>query len=138
MTRYLRISAKFWRRPLANRFSMFLAIGLLNAALGYAIYAIGIAANAAPTAALAIATVIGAAFNYASTGFVVFNNRSLDRLPHFVAAYAVTYVLNASALVGLIAIGLGPAIAQLVLLPFVAVLSFSLFRTYVFRKYRQS
>ena len=113
-------------------------VGLLNTVVGYAIYVIGLAANAAPAAALAIATVVGAAFNYVSTGFVVFNNRSLGRLPHFVAAYAVTYVLNAGALEGLIAIGLGPAVAQLVLLPIVAVVSFFLFQTYVFRNDRKS
>ena len=138
MTRVVPISAKSLRWLLAKRFSVFLMVGLLNTVVGYAIYVIGLAANAAPAAALAIATVVGAAFNYASTGFVVFNNRSLGRLPHFVAAYAVTYVLNAGALEGLIAIGLGPAVAQLVLLPIVAVVSFFLFQTYVFRNDRKS
>jgi len=138
MTRDFGLSAKLWRQVPAKLFSVFLVVGLLNTAVGYAIYLIGLAANAAPAAALAIATVLGAAFNYASTGFIVFKNRSLGRLPHFFGAYALTYLLNAGALEGLTTLGLGPAVAQLLLLPFAAVLSFSLFRLYVFKEVRRS
>ena len=138
MTRDFRPPSKLSRQIPAKLFSLFLVIGLLNTAVGYAIYLIGLAANAAPAAALAIATVLGAAFNYASTGFLVFNNRSLGRLPHFIVAYVLTYLVNAGALEGLTVMGLGPALAQLVLLPFAAVLSFALFRLYVFREGRHS
>lgn len=137
MTRDFRSAAKLSRQIPTKLFSVFVIVGLLNTAVGYTIYLIGLAANAAPVAALAIATVLGAAFNYASTGFVVFKNRSLGRLPHFVGAYALTYLLNAGALEGLTALGLRPALAQLVLLPFAAVLSFSLFRLYVFKEGRR-
>ena len=117
-------------------FAVFLVVGLLNTAVGYAIYLGGIEVHAPPAVALGIATVLGACFNYASTGFLVFANRTLGRLPHFIAAYALTYLVNAGALEGLLAVGVGPALAQLALLPFVAVLSFVLFRQYVFSKSR--
>ena len=132
MTLDFRLPAKFLQKLPARLFSVFLLVGLANTAVGYTIYVIGVAANVPPVLALAIATVLGAAFNYASTGFVVFNNRSLDRLPRFVAAYLLTYLVNAALLAALIALGLGPVLSQLVLLPFIALLSFTLFRNYVF------
>lgn len=112
----------------------FLFTGVLNTVFGYAIYFLGLTAGLLPEVALAIATVLGAVFNYFSTGRIVFAYNSLDRLPRFIAAYAVVYALNALLLRGLITLFGHPAIIQAMLLPLMAAASFVIFRQFVFAK----
>lgn len=112
----------------------FLFTGLLNTAVGYAIYLAGLFAGLLPELALAIATVLGALFNYFSTGRIVFGYSALDRLPRFMGAYAMVYVVNALALRGLITLVGHPAIVQAMLLPLMAATSFVIFRQFVFAK----
>lgn len=112
----------------------FLFVGMLNTAVGYAIYLAGLFTGLLPEVALAIATLFGAIFNYFSTGRIVFSHASLDRLPRFVGAYTAVYVLNAAALRGMIAMFGHPAVVQAMLLPLLALTSFIIFRQFVFAK----
>jgi len=120
------------------QFVRFLLAGFVNAMFGYSIYLLGLLAGARPEVALLIATVAGAVFNYFTTGRLAFAHRDLRRLPLFVATYGVLYVVNAAAIRGLIGAGLRAALAQATLVPLMAVLSFLLFRFFVFRVGRQS
>lgn len=116
----------------------FLFTGMLNTAVGYSLYLAGLAIGLLPELALAVATTLGAIFNYFSTGRMVFGYRALDKLPRFIGSYALIYCLNAAALRGVIAVGIAPAIAQALLLPVVVVVSFLIFRTFVFSHARAS
>jgi putative flippase GtrA len=122
------------RSPDARRFVRFLAVGLLNTAFGYLVFAAGVLSGLAPAAALLAATLIGVGFNFATTGRLVFASRDTRRLPRFVLCYALAYVLNAGALHGLAALGVPPLAGQLLLLPPVVVLTFLAMRLFVFRE----
>lgn len=111
----------------------FLIVGILNTAVGYIIFLAGIGLSLSPAMALAIATVIGAVFNYFSTGHLVFRNAGLSKLPLFLGAYLVIYLGNLAALNGLITLGMPAPWAQVILLPVVAGSSFVIFKFLVFR-----
>ena len=126
------------RRALDSQILRFLFTGGLNTVFGYLVYVVGLWAHLAPEMALLIATVAGALFNYMTTARFVFRHRSLSRLGPFVCVYALVYVINAGAIRVVLSVGIAPAFAQALLVPFMAVLSFVLFRTLVFRAARPS
>ena len=126
------------RRALDNQFLRFLVTGGLNTAFGYLIYVVGLWARLAPEMALLVATMAGAVFNYMTTARFVFRHRTLSRLGPFVCTYALVYVINAGVIRLVLSTGIAPALAQALLVPFMAVLSFVLFRTLVFRAVPQS
>jgi len=115
------------------QFMKFLAVGLLNTAFGYALYALFVLGSLLPEIALALATIIGAIFNYVTTGRIVFAERSARKIPLFLLTYASIYVVNAASLRILISQELSPFLAQAILLPFVTVISFLTFRHLIFR-----
>jgi putative flippase GtrA len=117
-----------------GRFARFLAVGLLNTAFGYGVFAAGVLAGLAPAWALLPATVLGIGFNFLTTGRLVFASRDTTRLPRFVLCYAAVYGFNALALEALADLGLSPLASQLVLLPPVVVATFAIMRLLVFRE----
>jgi putative flippase GtrA len=128
----MRIVATFGRSLQRNRAARFVAVGGFNTLFGYAVYLAGLSLGLQPEYALAVATAIGALFNYFTTARVVFGHRAMNRLPVFVAAYAAIYLVNSLAIQLLLRAGLPPAGAQALLVPTMAVLSFLIFRTFVF------
>jgi putative flippase GtrA len=73
-------------------------------------------------------------FNFFTTGRLVFRNSDNGLFIRFAAAYASIYVLNALALRGLLGAGLGPFIAQAMLVPFSVIGTFAIMRAFVFRE----
>ena len=126
------------RRALDHQFVRFLFTGGFNTLFGYAVYLLGLLARLSPELALLVATGVGALFNYLTTARLVFRHRTLSRLAPFVGTYALVYLVNAGAIRLLLSGGLAPALAQAVLVPAMAVLSFGLFRFLVFRPVRPS
>jgi putative flippase GtrA len=118
----------------ARRFARFLAVGLLNTAFGYALYAGGLFLGLRPEVALLVATVLGVCFNFLTTGRLVFADRDQNRIVRFVLAYAVSYLFNVAMLRGLLAVGASPLVAQALVLPLMVVLTFVLMRAFVFRE----
>jgi putative flippase GtrA len=116
------------------RFVRFLAVGALNTAFGYLVFAAGVLAGLAPAWSLLAATAIGVGFNFLTTGRLVFSSRDNARLPRFVLCYGAVYAFNALALDGMRHLGLGPLASQLILLPPVVVATFALMRLFVFRE----
>lgn len=120
---------------LSTQFLRFLAVGVLNTAFGYGVFAGLVLAGTPPMPALVCAYLLGVPFNYATTGRWVFGGipRTFRSFARFVAAYVVIYAFNAvlyravEAWVGL------PLLAQALCLPMVAVFSFLLFRLHVFK-----
>jgi putative flippase GtrA len=111
----------------------FLAVGVLNTAFGYIIFAAGVLAGLASGIALAIAMVIGVIFNFFTLGRLVFDSRDPTRLPRFVGVYALTYVVNLMLLSLWEGAGVGPLLAQVACLPVTVSLTFVLMRVLVFR-----
>ena len=111
----------------------FLAVGVLNTAFGYAIFAAGVLAGLPSGIALAIAMVIGVIFNFFTLGRLVFDSRDPTRLPRFVGVYALSYVVNLLLLRLWEGAGVGPLLAQLACLPVTVSLTFVLMRFLVFR-----
>lgn len=108
-----------------RRFGRFLVVGVLNTAVGYCLYALFLMATPlGPQAALAAAFALGVLWNYLATARFVFGTRGYRRLPAYVLAYFAVYALNAQALRLAIAAGWEPLLAQALLVPFAAVLTY--------------
>ena len=81
-----------------SRFGRFVAVGLVNTAVGYGIYAAGLAAGLPPQAALAVQFVLGVLWNYGMHARIVFACRGFARLPAYVGAYVLLWAVNALSL----------------------------------------
>lgn len=115
------------------RLSAFVLVGVLNTAFGYAVYLAGLWSGLSPVLALAIATAVGAVFNYFTIGRLVFAERRLRLLPRFLAVYAVLYAFNAALLEAIMAAGARAWLAQGLSLPIVVAASYIMMNLVVFR-----
>lgn len=110
----------------------FLFVGALNTAVGYALFALFVWLGLTYPVAIALATVLGVAFNFQSTGRLVFGHAPFSRLLRFVGVYVIVYAINVGAVALLIRWGATPYGANaLVVLP-LALIAFILQRRLVF------
>jgi putative flippase GtrA len=109
-----------------RQFPRFVVIGVINTAFGLGVYTLLVLLGMPPQPALAVAFGIGVLWNFMLHGRFLFGIRGFGRLPHYIAAYIVTYSFNALSLQALLAAGLGSILAQTLLAPVAAVLSFIL------------
>jgi putative flippase GtrA len=115
-------------------FARFLVVGGINTLVGYGFFALLIFAGLPPELALWGATTLGVIFNFMTTGRFVFQNRDRSRIFRFVGVYVVIYLLNAAALRYLLFMSLSPLVAQLFLVPVVAITTFFALRSFVFKE----
>ncbi len=120
------------RTSTAIQFTKFLAVGVLNTAFGYGVFALLIFAGVRPMPSLAITYVVGVTFNFITTGRFVFDHLHRSALLRFIAAYVVVFLVNAGLYEILAASGITPLVAQAICLPIMAVLSFFIFKFHVF------
>lgn len=121
-------------RPWADpRFPRFLAVGVLNTAFGYGLFLALVHLPIPLWLALLLSHTLGVAFNFKTTGGIVFANRDNRRVLQFALVYAVLYFANLGALKALLATGLGVVPASALLILPMAILGFALNRAYVFR-----
>ena len=114
------------------RVARFLAVGVLNTAFGYALFALLAWLGLPYPLAIGAATVAGVAFNFLTTGSLVFGDRRARLLPRFAAVYAAVYAANVAAVAGLLHLGLNLYLANaLAILP-LALLAYGLQRRFVF------
>ena len=116
----------------ASSFARFLAVGVLNTAFGYAVFYGALAASRNSLLALVVSTIVGVLFNFFSIGSLVFASTDPRRLMRFFGVYGVVFVVDALALRLLEALGVGSALAQAMLLPGLAILSYLLNKNLVF------
>lgn len=116
-----------------HRIVRFLATGALNAGFGYACYAGFILAGAPLWLAVSGTTALAFLFNFMSYGRLVFGSTSHVLVPRFLLFYAALGGLNFALLRLLALAGLGPLIAQAVLLPVLAIAGYAGMRGFVFR-----
>lgn len=107
-------------------------MGVLNVAINYAIYAGLVLLDVNSQIALLAGTVVSVAFAYVVGTRVVFGNRGFASLPRFAGVYVVMYFLNAGGLAAVERAGVGPLLAQLLLIPPIVTISYILQRTVVF------
>ena len=104
----------------------FLAVGVVNTAVGYGIYALAVLAGTPPQLALVLQFVLGALWNFQMHARLVFAVQGWSRLPAYIGAYLLIYAGNALALRLVLAQGIGALAAQLLILPFVVAASWLL------------
>lgn len=112
----------------------FLAVGVLNTLFGYSVFAFALWLGLHYSAALAVATVLGVLFNFQSTGRLVFGCHDPGRLLAFVRVYALIYVLNVATVAILVQLGADAYQAGLLALLPIALISYKLNATYVFKQ----
>ena len=117
------------------QFARFLAIGLLNTLFGGGLFVLLIIIGLDKLLALLFATIIGVLFNFQTNVRIVFRTAGTKfSFMRFFSCYALSYVVNAWALVVLTNAELSPIAAQAIVILPVALLTFIVSRTWVFRK----
>jgi putative flippase GtrA len=120
------------RSSTLRQFAKFIVVGVLNTAFGYGVFALLIYIGVSPIPALVVTYVVGASFNFMTTGRFVFQQLHSAALLRFIAAYVVVFLVNAGLYKALSAMGLSPLVAQAICLPVMAIFSFMLFKFHVF------
>ena len=111
----------------AQRFLRFVVVGLVNTGVGYLLYALlYLLTPLGPQWSLLVAFWLGVLWNYVTTSRFVFGAQGFGRLPAYVLCYLAIYLLNAQALHLMVTAGLAPLVAQALLTPVAAVLTFAL------------
>lgn len=130
------VTTRLWQKLRAflnGRFFRFLIVGGVNTVFGYGVFAIVYFASHNYRAAIVVATLIGIAFNFFTTGRVVFGNRSARAALPFVLGYGVTLAVNLTLAELFVAAGAIPPVAQALALPFVVLASYFINARLVFR-----
>ena len=115
-----------------NRFIRFLLVGVLNTIFGYAVFALFIFADLHYSIAALLSTICGVLFNFKTTGRLVFGSRDNSLLVRFFGVYGITYVLGVLWLRVSTTYQWNILIAAAVMMPPMAVLSYTLNRLWVF------
>ena len=118
-----------WRDP---RIVRFLAVGGMNTAVSYGVYALGLRVGLSFPVASAVALVFGIVFSFSTQGKLVFGSTLGGRFPRFVAVWAVIYLVNVVVIWLLMMAGLSAYLSGFLAIPVTAVLSFVLQRRFVF------
>ncbi|MGE8363278.1 MULTISPECIES: GtrA family protein [unclassified Cupriavidus] len=115
-----------------GRFPRFLAVGVLNTLFGLLVYSVCILLKCPTWVALIGGNIAGIAFNFITTGGLVFADLSRKRIPRFVFAYIGLYFLNLGLSHEITPMVGGPILSQTLLAPPLACISFLLMSRFVF------
>jgi len=110
----------------------FLLVGGFNTVFGYSLFALLTWLGLPYPAAIGLATIVGVAVNFQTTGRLVFGEASWHRSGRFVAVYMFTYVVNVASVALLLKLELNVYMANALVLVPLAVLTYLLQRTFVF------
>ena len=137
-----------------KKFIKFLFVGALNTLFGYLMYTIFISTPLKREYALLLAYMVGVLWNFKTTGVLVFKNNNNKLIFKFISAYVITYFINLLGLNFVNSAGWGKALAnwtlnilnietklnlikyfdQIILVLPIAIISFVLFKTFVFKE----
>lgn len=137
-----------------KKFIKFLFVGCLNTLFGYLMYVIFISTPLKREYALLLAYMVGVLWNFKTTGVLVFKNNNNKLIFKFISAYVITYFINLLGLNFVNSAGWGKALAnwtfnflnietslnltkyfdQIILVLPIAIISFVLFKTFVFKE----
>ncbi|AFT84794.1 GtrA family protein [Paraburkholderia phenoliruptrix] len=110
----------------------FLAVGGLNTAFGYSLFAAFVYLGVSYPIAIGLATIGGILFNFQSIGRLVFDGAPRSRFWRFVGVYCVVYLVNLGGVRVLIFSGFNVYIANAVMLVPLSLVAFILNRRFVF------
>jgi putative flippase GtrA len=113
-------------------FARFLFSGGINTAFGYLSYAALVLTGMPLWLAVAGSTVLAIVFNFYSYGGLVFGQTSRRYMPRFLAFYAALGLANYLLLRVLSHFGMGPLLAQAILVPLLAIAGYVGLRHLVF------
>lgn len=105
---------------------------MLNTAVGYSIFLLALSIGLHYSLAIAVSTIMGALFNFKSTGVLVFQSSDKSRIFRFILVYFVLYALNTAGVAMLSEFGLQAWLAGLLLTPPLALFSYYLNSHFVF------
>lgn len=125
-------SPPWLRKLLQVKLLRFLLVGVLNAAFGYGCFAGFLYLGLHYSAALLLATVLGVAFNFKSTGALVFGSKNNKLIFRFVTGYSVVYGTNVVGIAALKLLGVDPYLAGMALIVPMALFSFFINNRFVF------
>jgi len=115
------------------QFVRFLYIGILNTAFGYGLFALFTWGGLPYPPAIGLATVLGALFNFQTTGRAVFGRADRHLIWRFAAVYGIIYLLNVGGVALLLRTGMNVYLANALVIPPLVLVSFILQRTLVFK-----
>ena len=117
------------------RFFRFLLVGILNAAVGYGLFALFIYLGLHYSLANLVATILAVCFNFISTGKLVFKQKGSGSATavRFALVYALLYGVNVLLLSVLLITGITEYLAGLLLIPVSAGLAYILHSQFTFR-----
>ena len=111
----------------------FVFVGVLNTFFGYFLYAVLLTLGFGFGLALTIGTAIGVAFNFKTTGVLVFGSRDNSLFFRFIGVYLMVYCLNFLGLWALDLIGFDPFTSGLFILVPMAAVAYVLNKCFVFK-----
>jgi len=114
-------------------FFKFLFVGILNTIFSYSIYAILITLKLIPNVALFFQYILGVLWNFKTTGIIVFKNHDNKLIFKFISSYILTFIVN-SILLDILIKYINGYLAQAILILPIALLSFVIFKFWVFKK----
>lgn len=117
-----------------RKFIKFLFVGGINTLFAYIMYSIFITTPLPRPIALLCAYIVGVLWNFKTTGTLVFKSNDNSLIFKFFGVYILTYFINLIALNLLADIGVNKYLAQLIVVPPVSVLTFILFKLFVFKE----
>ena len=137
-----------------KKFVKFLFVGCLNTLFGYLMYVIFISTPLKKEIALFFAYIVGVLWNFKTTGVLVFKNNNNKLIFKLIFAYVITYFINLFGLNFVNSVGWGKNLAnltinllkiqtnldlvkyfdQIILVLPIAMISFILFKTFVFKE----
>ncbi len=122
-------------RKIDEKFFKFLFVGFLNTLVSYMLYAFFITIGLIPNLALFFQYILGVLWNFKTTGVIVFKNHNNKLIFKFIGTYIITFFIN-SVLLNILAvqIELNEYLSQALLVLPVALLSFLLFKFWVFKE----
>ncbi len=122
-------------KKIDEKFFKFLFVGFLNTIVSYILYAFFVLIGLIPNLALFFQYILGVLWNFKTTGVIVFKNHNNRLIFKFVGTYVITFFINSLFLnILAVQVGLNEYISQAILIFPVAVLSFLLFKFWVFKE----
>lgn len=116
-----------------RRFVKFIFVGGINTLFGYSTYALFVALSFEPGVALTISYILSIFWNFKTTGSIVFKNKDNRLIFKFFLSYIFTFYVNKFSLEFLIdVLKVNEYLAEAIVIPPVAVLSFIIFKTFIF------
>lgn len=77
-----------------NKFLRFLIVGVINTLFGYFIFLLLLWIGLHYSLALLFSQILGILFNYKTTGYIVFENKSNKLIHKFFLVYSIIYLIN--------------------------------------------